>query len=212
VEVGSVYVETRTLSVKRSGRTLSQNSTTASGHSPGAEDRDKSRGRNVAEQSPRLLEFHFEARWTVGPLAARSEREHVGRPYSLLITDDDAAFRESLRGIFEPEGFRTLLAQSGEEALDILTSQQVHLALLDQNLPRLTGLETLRIIRQSNLLLPVILITADRTQQLLREALSAHAFCVMSKPVTRSAVVYTVQQALAKSLSGPGGSSRATSD
>lgn len=119
-------------------------------------------------------------------------------PYSLLITDDDDAFRETLRSIFEPEGFHTLLAQSGEEALDILREERVHLALLDQHLPKLSGLETLRIIRQVNVILPVILLTAENTQQLLREALAAHAFCVMSKPVTRSVVVYTVQQALSR--------------
>ena len=120
-------------------------------------------------------------------------------PFSLLITDDDDSFREILRGIFESEGFRTLLAHSGEEALDILHDEPVHVALLDQHLPRLTGLETLRIIRQVNALLPVILLTADRTQQLLHDALSAQAFCVMSKPVSRNVVVYTVQRALARS-------------
>ncbi len=120
-------------------------------------------------------------------------------PFSLLITDDDDSFRESLRGIFESEGFRTLQAHSGEEALDILHDQPVHLALLDQHMPRLTGLETLRIIRQMNAILPVILLTADRTQQLMQDALSAHAFCVMSKPVSRNVVVYTVQRALARS-------------
>ena len=120
-------------------------------------------------------------------------------PFSLLITDDDDSFRESLRGIFESEGFRTLQAHSGEEALDILHDQPVHLALLDQHMPRLTGLETLRIIRQMNAILPVILLTADRTQQLMQDALSAQAFCVMSKPVSRNVVVYTVQRALARS-------------
>ena len=121
--------------------------------------------------------------------------------YSLLITDDDDAFRETLRSIFEPEGFRTLLADSGEGALEILRAHQVHIALLDQHMPRLTGLETLRLIRQMNSILPVILMTADRTQQLIREALSAQAFCVMAKPVTRNLVVHTVQQALSRSYS-----------
>src|SRR5262245_23818551 len=40
------------------------------------------------------------------------------KPYSILITDDDRGCREALRDIFEPEGFRTLLAESGEEAVD----------------------------------------------------------------------------------------------
>ena len=41
-------------------------------------------------------------------------------PPSLLITDDDSDFRETLRGVFEPRGFRTLLAGDGEEALEIV--------------------------------------------------------------------------------------------
>ena len=118
--------------------------------------------------------------------------------YSLLITDDDQAFRESLGGIFETEGFHTFLASSGAEAIDIVRDQRIHLALLDQHMPRLTGLETLRILRQMNAVLPVILLTGDATEQLMREALSAQAFCVMSKPVSRSVVVYTVRRALGR--------------
>ena len=67
---------------------------------------------------------------------------------SLLITDDDPAFRETLRVVFEPEGYRTLLAGTGEEALDIVRNQEVHLVLLDMHMPRLTGLETLRQVKQ----------------------------------------------------------------
>jgi DNA-binding response OmpR family regulator len=117
-------------------------------------------------------------------------------PYSLLITDDDQSFRESLRGIFEPEGFRTFLAGSGEEAIHIIQKGQVHLALLDQQLPRLTGLETLRILREMKAFLPVILVTGEDTQRLMRDALSAQAFSVISKPVSRNIVVFTVRMAL----------------
>ena len=63
---------------------------------------------------------------------------------SLLITDDDPGFRETLRVVFEPKGFRTLLASDGEEALKIVHSETVHVVLLDMHMPRLTGLETLR--------------------------------------------------------------------
>ena len=120
------------------------------------------------------------------------------RPYSLLITDDDPAQRETLRDIFEPEGYRTFLAESGEEAIDIVRNQDVHLALMDVNLPKLTGLETMQIVRQIRGLLPTILITADQDENLLRKALSAHAFCVLSKPVSRNAVIYVVSRALKK--------------
>ena len=122
----------------------------------------------------------------------------VDRPYSLLITDDDPAVRESLREIFEPVGYRTLLAESGEEAIDIVQHQDVHLALLDMHLPKLTGLETMQIVRQIKGLLPTILISADHDDNLLRKALSAHAFCVLAKPVSRNVVIYVVSRALEK--------------
>src|SRR6266568_2007921 len=71
---------------------------------------------------------------------ARPRMTTSDHSYSLLITDDDRGARETLREIFEPVGFRTLLAESGEEAIDIAQSQDVHLALMDMHLPRLTGL------------------------------------------------------------------------
>src|SRR5271170_3228901 len=83
--------------------------------------------------------------------------ENMVKTYSILITDDDPGCREVLRDIFEPEGYRTLLASSGEEAIDIVRDQPVHIALLDMHMPRLTGLETLELVRQINNLLPCIL-------------------------------------------------------
>jgi len=122
----------------------------------------------------------------------------VDRPFSLLITDDDPAVRESLREIFEPEGYRTLLAESGEQAIDIVQRQDVHLALMDMHLPKLTGLETMEIVRQIKGLLPTILISADHDDNLLRQALSAHVFCVLAKPVSRNVVIYVVSRAIEK--------------
>ena len=120
------------------------------------------------------------------------------RPYSILVTDDDPAARETFREIFEPVGFKTLLAESGEEAIDIVQHQDVHLALMDMHLPKLTGLETMQIVRQIKGLLPTILISADHDDNLLRKALSVHAFCVLAKPVSRNIVIYVVSRAIEK--------------
>ena len=63
----------------------------------------------------------------------------LDRPYSILVTDDDPASRETFREIFEPVGFRTFLAESGEEAIDIVHRHDVHLALMDMHLPEALG-------------------------------------------------------------------------
>jgi CheY-like chemotaxis protein len=126
----------------------------------------------------------------------------LSRPYSILITDDDVGCREALRAIVEPEGFRTLLASSGEEALDIVSEEPVHLALLDMHLPRLTGLETLQLVRQINAVLPCILVTADASEGLIRQALRARAYSVIPKPVSKNVVIYTVVRALVRAYGG----------
>ena len=122
----------------------------------------------------------------------------LDRPYSILITDDHPAVRETFREIFEPVGYRTLLAESGEEAIDIVQGQDVHILLMDMHLPKLTGLETMEIVRQIKGLLPMILISAEHSDSLLRKALSAQAFCVLAKPVSKNAVIYVVTRALEK--------------
>jgi CheY-like chemotaxis protein len=120
----------------------------------------------------------------------------VMKPYSILITDDDRGCREALRDIVEPEGYPTLLASSGEEAVDIVRETPVHLVLLDMHLPRLTGLETMELMRQVNGRLPCILVTADASAELMRRAFSARAYSVIPKPVSKNVVLYTVVRAL----------------
>jgi len=120
------------------------------------------------------------------------------KPYSVLITDDDRGSREALRDIVEPAGFRARLASSGEEALDIIREEPVHLALLDMHMPRLTGLETMQLVHQFNAILPCILVTADATEDLMRQAFSVRAYSVIPKPVSPHLLIYTMVRALMK--------------
>lgn len=117
---------------------------------------------------------------------------------SILITDDDRGFRETLRGVFEPEGFHTLLAESGLEALDIIRATDIHLLLVDMHMPRLTGLETLRLAKKLKAPLPCILLSAEPDEKLVEQALRAEAFSFLTKPVSRQNIIATVRMALSK--------------
>ncbi len=103
-----------------------------------------------------------------------------------------------MRDVFEPAGFRLFLAESGEEAIDIVRDQDVHLALMDMHMPRLTGLETMEMMRSIKGLLPTILMSADHDDRLMRQALSAKVFCVLAKPVSKNVLIYVVTRALQK--------------
>jgi two-component system, response regulator PdtaR len=118
--------------------------------------------------------------------------------FTVLITDDDRGIRDTLREIVEAQGFRPVLAAHGDEAIEIVQSEPIHLALFDMHMPKLTGLETLQLVRQINSLLPAILITADATMELMRQAFEAHVFSVLPKPVNAQVVTRTMMRAIVR--------------
>lgn len=127
----------------------------------------------------------------------------AGPPYSILIADDDRGNRETLRDLLQARGFVTVLAADGGEAVDIVQVELVHLVLFDLHMPRLTGLEALEIVRQVNELLPAILMTADATRDVLRQALQAHVYSVIPKPVNANIVLHTLTRALSQVYGPP---------
>jgi len=122
--------------------------------------------------------------------------------YSIVIADDDRASREGLRDIVEQEGYRTFLAGDGEEALEIVRAEPIHLLVCDMYMPRLTGLETLELVRQINEVLPCILVSGEVSDRLMRQAMLAKAYSVLAKPVSKNVLLYTVVRALVKAYEG----------
>ncbi len=125
--------------------------------------------------------------------------EHrLDEPFSILIADDDAGNRKTLRQLLEERGFRTHVAADGGEAVEIVQVQTVHLVLIDMHMPRLTGLEAVQLIQQVHALLPAILMTADATRELIRQAFQAQVYSVIPKPVNPNIVLHTLTRALAQ--------------
>src|SRR3954464_2007390 len=127
----------------------------------------------------------------------------------LLITDDDRDFRETVAGVLSDRGFETLQAADGEEALKIVCRQEVHLLLLDMQMPRLSGLETIERLRgiempwnaaahKPVIALPWILISGALDEQLIAKARAAAAFSVLPKPVRLPELTGAIAGALAQ--------------
>jgi CheY-like chemotaxis protein len=125
------------------------------------------------------------------------------RPFSILIADDDKGNRETLGELLTARGFRTVLAADGGEAVEIVQVHMVHLVLLDLHMPRLSGLEAVELVRQINALLPAILMTADATREVLKQALQAHVYSVIPKPVNANIVLHTLTRALTQVYGPP---------
>lgn len=134
----------------------------------------------------------------IPPEEPRPEGSPESRRFTVLVTDDDAGFRETLAGLLADRGFHPVIASSGEEAIEIVRIEVVHVAFFDMHMPRMTGLEALQQVRLINALLPAILVTADATRDVLRQALNAQVYSVIPKPVNKNIVLHTLARALQK--------------
>ena len=113
----------------------------------------------------------------------------------VLIADDEEVLRDVLEVVLRREGFDVVLASSGEEALNVLDTEEVDLAILDVMLPGISGIDTLRAIRISNPNLPVVVITAFSSIDGAIEAMKHGAFHYIPKPFKNEEVVLTVNKA-----------------
>jgi CheY-like chemotaxis protein len=119
--------------------------------------------------------------------------------FSILIADDDRGTRETLGEMLADRGFRIMLAADGGQAVELVQVDLVHLVLFDMHMPRLTGLEAFAVIRQTlDRILPAVLMTADATTDLIRQAFAAQVYSVIPKPVNGNVVLHTLERALAK--------------
>ena len=78
---------------------------------------------------------------------------------TILIVDDDREIVRVIAKILELEGYRTLKAYDGLEALDMLVSNVVHLIMIDIMMPKMNGLAAVMKIRETNNI-PIIILSA----------------------------------------------------
>jgi two-component system, NtrC family, nitrogen regulation response regulator NtrX len=117
---------------------------------------------------------------------------------TILVVDDERNIRRTLQMVLSGAGFDTLEAGSAEEALKLLDTREVDLAILDLKLPNMNGLEALSIIRGKPELakLPVIVISGHASVAEAVEAVQMGATDFFEKPLDRDRVLISVNNAL----------------
>ena len=100
----------------------------------------------------------------------------------LLLIDDEADVQYSFRRIFDSPEVELTTASSGEEGLRIIPKLKPDLVLMDIRMGGMSGLDTLRRLRQNDARLPVIIMTAYGTTQTAIEAMKLGAYDYLLKP------------------------------
>ena len=104
---------------------------------------------------------------------------------TLLVVDDDAMNQDVLSRRLVRNGYKVLTADSGERALELVNGHRFDAVLLDVRMPGMSGVETLRRLRQSRSMseLPVIMVTANSSSDDVVEALGLGANDYVTKPI-----------------------------
>jgi DNA-binding NtrC family response regulator len=118
------------------------------------------------------------------------------KPPRILIVDDDAGQRNLLETFLRGQGFQTQSAGSGEAALQLLSEQPFALMISDVRMPGMSGLETLRRVRQKYGDLPVLLVTAFADIRSAVAAMRDGAVNYLAKPIDLDELIASVRLAL----------------
>jgi len=115
---------------------------------------------------------------------------------SILIVDDEASILKSLSGILADEGFETLTATNGYEALKILEIELPDLVLLDIWMPGIDGIDTLKEIKKIHPSTQVVMITGHGTIETAVNATKMGAYDFIEKPISIDKVIVAINNAL----------------
>lgn len=130
---------------------------------------------------------------TVAPIATAADPIAT-----ILIVDDEPQNRRLLKALLRPEGYDTVMAASGEEALTVVAQHAPDLILLDIMMPGMDGYAVAKIFKANELTshIPIIMLTAQIDREARLTGLSAGAEDFLTKPVDRAELWLRVRNLL----------------
>ena len=115
--------------------------------------------------------------------------------HNILIVDDEAGIRQSLKGVLEDEGYKVTAVDSGETCLETLRRRSFDVILLDIWLPGMDGLEALEKIRDAEDAPEVIIVSGHGTIETAVRATKLGAFDFLEKPLSLEKTLILVKNA-----------------
>ena len=115
---------------------------------------------------------------------------------TILIVDDEKNYTLILSAVLQEEGYETLTANSGTEALEILNHADVDMVLTDMKMPGMDGIELMEKIKADHPHLPIIMMTAYGTVEKAVEAMQKGAYNYILKPFDNERLIIFIKKAI----------------
>lgn len=116
----------------------------------------------------------------------------------ILVIDDDVSTRDYLRALITRNGWKVFTAESGEQALEELEKVRPTLVTLDLVLPGIDGIETLRLIKEKDGDVPVIMLSGHGQAKTIVQAMKLGATDFLRKPFEGEELKIAINKALEK--------------
>jgi two-component system response regulator MtrA len=118
----------------------------------------------------------------------------------VLIADDEEPIRDLIKEVLATEGHEFLLAENGSKALELLRAKGADLAIIDRNMPGMSGIDVVKVIRANPKFdkVRILMCTAASITSEIDEAFNAGADDYVLKPLNLQALLGKVAKALAK--------------
>lgn len=118
----------------------------------------------------------------------------------IMLVDDEERFLQTTGTLIKKKGYDVVTATSGEECLEKLQHELVHVVILDVKMPGIDGVETLRRIKQRYPRIEVIMLTGHATADSAVEGLKCGATDYLQKPASIEDLLTKAEDAFARHL------------
>ena len=127
-----------------------------------------------------------------------TERKGMTTPTKVLLVDDEASFVASSSRLLRNRGFTVIEAFRGQQALEMLMKNDIHVAILDVKMPEMDGLALLKEIKTRFPLVEVIMLTGHATFDAAVSGLKMGALDYLMKPCRIEDLVKKIEEAREK--------------
>ena len=116
--------------------------------------------------------------------------------FHILVVDDDKHTRMLLKAVLENANYTVTCANNGLEALDILEKEHIDLVVLDIMMPKMDGYEFTRIIRETNNVLPILMVTAKQLPEDEKKGFLVGTDDYITKPIDEEKLLLRIKALL----------------
>ena len=117
---------------------------------------------------------------------------------TLLWVDDEIELLKAYIIFLEKKGYEVVTATNGRDAVDMCSDRTFDLIFLDENMPGLSGLETLTLIKEINSTIPIVMVTKSEEENIMNQAIGSKIADYLIKPVNPNQIYLTIKKHLHK--------------